>query len=577
MLGQRVLLVALLVLVSVEHSECVRCFARFNLIQGQCEGEVGEVDEDDCCQNPRYGYQAEDGLCHSCGPPTWSPWSPWSHCNVLCGEGVTQRRRKCFGIGQSQCEKPADFLETAPCTGTCCDAQGWDPWLPWSPCSVTCGEGGVRTRKRVCSVRPECRSACSGPSEEKEACPAQSTCPVHGGWTAWSVWSQCSGTCIYDQISSNNEGSRVVIPLRVQRRTCSNPAPSTDTVPPGNNCAGDDSQVQECSELPNCAVDGNWGAWSPAGPCSVSCGEGLQLSMRRCDRPAPKYGGRFCNGPSTRSSVCQSPCPVDGLWTGWSNWGECSSSCIRQGSVPTRTRQRTCSNPAPSSNPRGVSCQGEDRQTENCNHLPRCPVNGGWGAWSPYSACPVTCGVGAQVSVRRCENPPPQHGGQPCPGEKRRTTICHTNIHCPVDGVWSEWSPWQKCKYPFGSRDIHCKQLGGSQIRERQCLHRAHNGSICGGNDLTDRRVCYDVNRCPMKGTWDGWETWSLCKPSCGRPSKRIRRRHCKPDYSEYNPTIGRQREPATFSGTPLADCGAAPDNGLKFETQPCVNIPQCP
>uniref|UniRef100_UPI0037E7C647 properdin-like n=1 Tax=Semicossyphus pulcher TaxID=241346 RepID=UPI0037E7C647 len=567
----RVLLVGVLVLVSVERSESVRCFARFNLNLGQCDEEVGEVDEDDCCQNPRYGYQATDGVCHSCGPPKWSSWTPWSHCNVLCGDGVRQRSRKCFGIGQSECEHPEDKLQTEPCNGICCDTKGWGLWLTWSPCSVTCGGGGVRRRERVCSSPPECRSACSGPSEETEACPSHTTCPVHGGWSGWSGWSHCSGSCINDQ------ASYVVIPSRQRKRTCYSPTPSTDTVPQGNGCPGDDTQVQDCSDLPNCPVHGSWGAWSTAGPCSVSCGEGLKLSHRRCDSPAPKYGGKFCDGPSAQSFVCQSPCPVDGLWSGWSIWGECSSTCIAQGSVPIRTRQHTCSNPAPSSSPPGRRCQGEDSQTENCNHLPHCQVDGAWGSWSPFSSCPVTCGVGLQVSVRRCDSPAPKHGGQPCPGEGRRTSICQTNVHCPVDGVWSGWSTWNQCKYPFGSKNIRCQQLGGSQIRERQCLHRDHNGTMCSEGDLTERRVCYDVSNCYIKGSWEGWEPWTLCKPSCGEKSQRFRRRHCKPDYSEYNPTIGRQREQATFSGNPRADCGAAPDGGEKVQIQPCINVPACP
>lgn len=37
-----------------------------------------------------------------------------------------------------------------------------------------------------------------------------------------------------------------------------------------------------------------------------------------------------------------------------------------------------------------------------------------------------------------------------------------------------------------------------------------------------------------VKGTWEGWEPWSLCNPSCGETSSRFRRRYCKPDYSEY-------------------------------------------
>ncbi|XP_070704685.1 properdin-like [Pempheris klunzingeri] len=562
----RLLLVLDLLLVSVEHCAGVQCFARFNLNLGQCEEELSEVDEDSCCQNPQYGYKTAEGACQSCGPPLWAPWSSWSQCTVLCGGGVTQRSRTCFGIGQ-ECDNAEKQLETKPCNGTCCSDRGWGLWLSWSPCSVTCGGGGVRKRERECSSPPECRSACSGPSEETEECPAHTTCPVHGGWSGWSSWSECSGSCI-----------STVTPSRLQHRSCSYPAPSNDTVPPGNGCPGDGFQAQDCSELPNCRVDGSWGAWSPPGPCSASCGEGLQLSTRKCDSPAPKYGGRFCDGQSAKSSTCQSPCPVHGFWSGWSSWGECSSSCIPQGKTPVRTRHRSCQNPAPSSSPPGRDCQGDNGQTETCNHLPHCPVDGGWGSWSPFSSCPVTCGVGLKVSTRRCDSPASKHGGQPCAGEERRTSICETNVHCPVDGVWSEWAPWKQCKYPFGDRIIRCKQLGGIQRRERQCLHRAHNGSICSGDDLTETRVCYDVSSCYVKGSWDGWQPWSLCKPACGGgKSQRVRRRNCKPDFSDYRPTIGRLKEPATFFGTPQADCGPTPDGREAYQIEPCVNVPACP
>ncbi|KAM3597899.1 uncharacterized protein V6R79_010866 [Siganus canaliculatus] len=563
---RRFVLVLVLVLVSVERSVCVRCFARYHSSLSRCEDELGEVEEDDCCLNPRYGYEGEDGACHSCGPPAWSTWSSWSHCSVLCGGGVQQRTRSCYGLGQPQsCRKMAAKLETRPCSGTCCQVKGWSSWLSWSTCSVTCGGGGVRKRERLCSNPPECRSACAGPSQETAACPPQGSCPVHGGWSSWSQWSQCSGSCISG-----------IAPTRQRRRTCSNPAPSSDTAPPGNRCPGDETEVQPCSGLPNCPEDGGWGEWSSPGPCSVSCGEGLQLSVRKCDQPSPRYGGRHCEGPSTRSNTCQSPCPVDGLWTSWSSWGECSSSCILRDRVPIRTRDRSCSNPAPSAKPPGRGCQGDSRETQKCQRLPHCPVDGAWSAWSPFSSCPVTCGVGLQVSTRACDRPAPQHGGQHCAGGKHRTQICQTKVHCPVDGVWSEWAPWKQCVFPFKGKVISCKQIGGMQSRERQCLHRAHNGSFCGADALTERRVCYDVDRCYMRGSWEGWEPWSLCMPPCGQTSQRVRRRICTPDYSGYNPTIGRMREPATFFGTPRADCGAAPDNGLKVEKQPCANITAC-
>lgn len=59
--------------------------------------------------------------------------------------------------------------------------KGWGLWNPWTPCSVTCGGTGTRTRQRVCSSPPECRSACIGPEEEKESCEASNRCPGEVG------------------------------------------------------------------------------------------------------------------------------------------------------------------------------------------------------------------------------------------------------------------------------------------------------------------------------------------------------------------------------------------------------------
>ncbi|XP_058509001.1 properdin-like [Solea solea] len=558
----------ILLLLFVESSECVQCFAHFDPSSGQCGEELGEVDEDDCCQNPHYGYKETHKECQSCGPPVWSLWSSWSQCNVVCGDGVTQRSRKCFGIGGSECDNPAENLQTQACTGTCCDVKSWSLWSGWSSCSVTCGEGGVRSRDRVCSSPPECSLSCTGPSEEREACPTH-TCPVHGGWSSWSTWSQCSGSCVDDQSD--------YVPSKVRHRSCSNPAPSDDTVPPGSGCHGDSSQVKECSELPNCPVHGSWGAWSLSGQCSASCGEGLQTLIRKCDQPAPKYGGKFCDGTNAQTNVCHSRCPVDGFWSGWSSWGDCSGSCVVEGRPPVRTRSRSCSNPAPSSSPPGRGCHGDDRHIEDCSDMPPCPVDGGWTSWSPFTSCPVTCGVGLEVSVRSCDSPASQHGGQPCPGEGRRTRTCSTHVYCPVDGAWSPWSPWNQCLYPFGGRDIRCKQIGGSQKRERECRHQDHNGSICIGGSLTETRVCYDVSSCYVKGSWDTWDQWSLCTPACGGNSKRFRRRICDPDFSDYRPLLSRLKEKATFFGIPRADCGSLPDGEAKFEIQPCVNVPPCP
>ena len=41
-------------------------------------------------------------------------------------------------------------------------------------------------------------------------------------------------------------------------------------------------------------------------------------------------------------------------------------------------------------------------------------VNGGWGEWSRWSECSVTCGPGMRSRERKCDSPKPKHNGTPC-------------------------------------------------------------------------------------------------------------------------------------------------------------------
>nr|AAH80332.1 adamts9 protein [Xenopus tropicalis] len=51
-------------------------------------------------------------------------------------------------------------------------------------------------------------------------------------------------------------------------------------------------------------ADGSWGSWSPFGACSRSCGGGIKTSIRECNRPEPKNGGKYCVGRRMKFKSC---------------------------------------------------------------------------------------------------------------------------------------------------------------------------------------------------------------------------------------------------------------------------------
>ncbi|KAJ8413768.1 hypothetical protein AAFF_G00063660 [Aldrovandia affinis] len=57
-------------------------------------------------------------------------------------------------------------------------------------------------------------------------------------------------------------------------------------------------------------IPGGFSSWGDWGPCSVTCGRGVQERIRLCNNPVPTNGGRPCEGQSVDSRSCQSKlCP----------------------------------------------------------------------------------------------------------------------------------------------------------------------------------------------------------------------------------------------------------------------------
>lgn len=51
-------------------------------------------------------------------------------------------------------------------------------------------------------------------------------------------------------------------------------------------------------------------------------------------------------------------------------------------------------------------------------------VDGNWSEWSLWEECSRTCGEGNRTRVRTCSSPPPQHGGRPCEGKAVDVVMC---------------------------------------------------------------------------------------------------------------------------------------------------------
>ncbi|XP_077986992.1 hemicentin-1-like [Glandiceps talaboti] len=237
------------------------------------------------------GTAVEQVLCNIKPCPVdgnWGVWSAWQQCSETCGEGTKLRTRQCNNPpprdGGLQC--PGSATQSQTCKVQICAVNGkWSLWSPWSMCSKSCGTG-ERHRQRTCTQpTPQYGGRyCEGMQRQVDFCNTDG-CPVHGGWSRWEEWGECSRSC--------NGGQQK------RYRTCNNPRPSNG----GRACPGTNANMRTCN-LQMCPIDGEWSQWGEWGQCSKSCGEGSKIRYRSCTSPAPRNGGRSCPGDDSQRSQC---------------------------------------------------------------------------------------------------------------------------------------------------------------------------------------------------------------------------------------------------------------------------------
>ncbi|XP_066533975.1 hemicentin-1 [Hoplias malabaricus] len=317
-------------------------------------------------------------------------------------------------------------------------------------------------------------------------------------------------------------------------RQCNNPRPANG----GRHCTGSDSETRSCQGKP-CPVDGQWSEWSSWEECSRTCGQGNRTRIRTCSKPPAQHGGRACEGRAVEVIMCSiRPCPVAGNWGSWLPWSPCSETCGKG----MQMRIRLCNSPPPSFD--GPPCQGADTQTQVCTER-SCPVDGKWSSWVSWGACSVSCGGGTRQRTRLCASPAPQHGGRQCEGNDVHIDFCNSEP-CPVNGNWGPWNSWGSC-----SRTCN----GGQMRRYRTCDNPrpANGGRACAGTD-TEIQKCSTAS-CPVDGNWGPWQPWGQCSASCG-VGERTRMRLCN------SPSPSNKGRPCPGDYTQVSKCNAQPCPG---------------
>uniref|UniRef100_A0A4W6ETJ0 Thrombospondin 1 n=1 Tax=Lates calcarifer TaxID=8187 RepID=A0A4W6ETJ0_LATCA len=362
-------------------------------------------------------------------------------------------------------------------------------------------------------------------------------------------------------------------------------------------CANATVADGEC--CPRCpSVEIGWSPWSEWTHCSVTCGRGIQQRGRSCDRINSNCEGTSVQTRDCYPQECDKRFKQDGGWSHWSPWSSCSVTC-GEGVI---TRIRLCNSPTPQMG--GKDCQGEGRQTEVCKKSP-CPIDGGWGPWSPWDTCTVTCGGGIQNRKRRCSDPVPKYGGKDCVGDATMSQVCNKQ-ECPIDGCLSNpCFPGTKCtsfadgsfkcgKCPLGytGNGITCKDIDECKEVPDAChtyngVHRCENtepGYNClpcparfsgpqpfgrGVEQATAKKqVCTPRNPCQ-----DGSHNCNK-NANCiylGVFSESMFRCECKPGYAGNGRICG---EDSDLDGWPNIDLLCVENATYHCKKDNCPNLP---
>ena len=181
-------------------------------------------------------------------------------------------------------------------------------------------------------------------------------------------------------------------------------------------------------------MNGRWTPFTQWSMCSEYCGGGTKTRTRTCTNPAPSNGGRDCTGVAVQTRECgKASCATSCRQGRINRWEHnLQSHCLDNGypTVLANCKVTPSTNEITGGDLR--SCQIWERNLRSCGYS--CPValavDGGWSDYSDWSECSAECAGGTQTRTRTCTNPAPANGGAECVGESEETRPCNEQP-CP--------------------------------------------------------------------------------------------------------------------------------------------------
>ena len=323
----------------------------------------------------------------------------------------------------------------------------------------------------------------------------------------------------------------------------------------------------------NITEDGKFSEWSD---CNKECGGGTQT---RTYTP-PSFGKKDLPDKDILSQSCNiQPCPIDGTYNNWSNYGNCVTSETDNTSITCGTgkKSRTRTYNAPQyggkdhSDYRGNNdLERRLIEWENCTHssVPNCPIDGNYSQWSGWGSCvksktdntAITCGSGEQKRIRTYTQP--QNGGLHHPDYQGtnntdlenkliewRSCIDSTTPNCPIDGTYTNWSNYGQCvKSETNTTEITCGT--GKKSRTRTYNAPQYNGNhhsdyVVGRTDIQNKLKEWadcthgTTPNCPINGSYSNWISEGQCVKSsaentaitCGSGVQKRVRTYTQPQH----------------------------------------------